>query len=434
MGKARDRRKREERKRGAKWRREEVRLELRRRVKALFRRFGLLGDFEAMPAYLRDQFYDCCHPDPVLVFDASFPSEEAFGGKYAGLRWEAESALEYAEIGLTGFALPVKDFVAVAVPIAAMLRRTLAALNAPAGDAPRMPAAVRAFMEKASGVLQYLTRKEVEAEMFNALHQAVVVPLVGSSRLDGSLLHATPSLQQTPRGRRLVMTVYAEKPEVRHVRLHSAHGDSSRPMHRVGTANAWNGIEWTWWSRDVLEGHWQEEVGIEAGARWPVYVQSHALRQLRERLNAYAYADWAEHWMHESLKSPKIVSRLSGGDLLVAYEVLGKRLGYLVVTAGEGFVGVRTFLFLTMAQTPEGRLLEQRLRLTRDEVTYWRLHELSRFTQTDLKDDPALRQLFSECGCGHLFELNENAYVLAPSAGRITPIAAELKQYVGVAA
>jgi hypothetical protein len=118
----------------------------------------------------------------------------------------------------------------------------------------------------------------------------------------------------------------------------------------------------------------------------------------------------------------------------VAYEVQGKRLGYLVVTAGEGFVGVRTFLFLTMAQTPEGRLLEKRLKLTRDEVAYWRLHELSRFTQTDLKDDPQLRRLFTECGCGHLFELAEDAHALAPTAGRITPVAAELKQYVGVAA
>ena len=77
-----------------------------------------------------------------------------------------------------------------------------------------------------------------------------------------------------------------------------------------------------------------------------------------------------------------------------------KRLGYLVVTAGDGWVGVRTFLFLTMAQTPEGKLLEKALKLTRDEVTYWRLHELSRFTQTDLKDDPQLRNCLVNAGAG----------------------------------
>ena len=164
-------------------------------------------------------------------------------------------------------------------------------------------------------------------------------------------------------------------------------------------------------------------------------MQSHALKQLRERLDVYAHADWAEHWMYMSLATPKIVARLSGDELLVAYEVQGKRLGYLVVTAGDGWVGVRTFLFLTMAQTPEGKLLEKRLKLTRDEVTYWRLHELSRFTHTDLKDDPDLRQLLSECGCGHLFELAEDQHALVPTAAQaITPFAAALKQYVGVAA
>jgi hypothetical protein len=147
----------------------------------------------------------------------------------------------------------------------------------------------------------------------------------------------------------------------------------------------------------------------------------------------YAHADWAEHWLHESLARPKIVSRLSRDQLLVAYEVTGKRLGYLVVTAGAGWVAVRTFLFLTMAQTPEGKLLEKALKLTRDEITYWKLHELSRFTQTDLKDDPELRRLLSECGCGHLFDLADDADALVPSAKK-TPLAAELKQYVGVAA
>ena len=88
MGHARDRRKRDERKRGAGRRREEAQLDVRRRVKGLLQRFKLLAEFEAMPAYVRDQFYDCCLPDPVLVFDPSFPSAEAFGGEYAEIREE----------------------------------------------------------------------------------------------------------------------------------------------------------------------------------------------------------------------------------------------------------------------------------------------------------------------------------------------------------
>jgi hypothetical protein len=95
---------------------------------------------------------------------------------------------------------------------------------------------------------------------------------------------------------------------------------------------------------------------------------------------------------------------------------------------------VRTFLFLTMAQTPEGRMLEKKLKLTRDEVAYLRLHELSRFLRTDLKDDEQMRALLGECGCGHLFEMAEDDDALYPTGGTVTPFAEELKQYVGLAA
>jgi len=437
MGQARDRRKRVERKRGAGRRRADVQLDVRRRVKGLLQRFGLLGAFEGMPAEIRQQFFDCCAPDPVLVFDPSFPTADAFGGAYAQIRAEVREGFDEATIVLTGFELPVRDFYAIAVPLASMVCSSLAKIDSPLPfkDGPRPPATVRAFLEKAAGVLRYLTREEVVNASFNALHKAVVVPLVGRSRLDGNLLHARLTNPQAFRGHRLTMTLYAEKPAMKYVRLHNGVSGGSRPMHRVGTPNVWNGIEWAAWSRAVLNGHWPEELGINAEAQWPVFVQAHALKQLRERLDVYAYADWAEHWMYVSLATPKIVARLSGDELLVAYEVQEKRLGYLVVTARDGWVGVRTFLFLTMAQTPEGKLLEKRLKLTRDEITYWRLHELSRFTQTDLKDDPELRQLLSECGCGHLFELAEDEDALAPTAAQaITPFAAELKQYVGVAA
>jgi hypothetical protein len=433
MGQARERRRREEKKRGGGGR-GDWKLDVRRRVKGLLSRFSLLGAFEAMPSDLRDQFFGFCSPDPVLVFDASFPSAEVFGGAYADIRAEVRAGFEAAEIELKGFKLPVRDFYAIAIPLEAMVRNSLAKIDSVLSAGPRAPATVRGFLEKSAGVLNYLVRQEVIDASFHALHKAVVVRLVARSRLDGNLLHARLTNPQAARGRRLTMTLYAEKPAMKYVRLHNGTSGGSRPMHRVGTPNVWNGIEWTSWSREVLKGHWQEELGIEGEAQWPVFVQSHALKQLRERLNAYAYADWAEHWMHESLKQPKIVSRLSHEQLLVAYEVLGKRLGYLVVTVGKGWVGVRTFLFLTMAQTPEGKMLERRLKMEREEVEHWGLHKLDRYLHTDLKDDAQLRALFSECGCGQLFELAEDAQALEPTAQKIIPFAAELKQYAQVAA
>jgi hypothetical protein len=51
----------------------EAQLDVRRRVKGLLQRLKLTGRIEALPAYVRDQFYNSCAPDPVLVFDPSFP-------------------------------------------------------------------------------------------------------------------------------------------------------------------------------------------------------------------------------------------------------------------------------------------------------------------------------------------------------------------------
>ena len=119
MGQARERRRRAEKKRGGRSRREEVQLDVRRRVKALLQRLKLLGEFEALPAYVRDQFYSCCAPDPILVFDPSFPSAEAYGGKYAEVREEAIAGFRYAAIVRNRFMLEVKEFIAIAVPISA---------------------------------------------------------------------------------------------------------------------------------------------------------------------------------------------------------------------------------------------------------------------------------------------------------------------------
>ena len=55
---------------------------------------------------------------PVLIFDPSFPSAEVFGGAYAEIREEVVAEFQYATIVLTGMVLPVKDFTAIAAPLA----------------------------------------------------------------------------------------------------------------------------------------------------------------------------------------------------------------------------------------------------------------------------------------------------------------------------
>ncbi len=409
-------------------------LEIRKRVKSLFSKMCVLHLYEKMPPNVRESICrGWCH-DPVLEFDPSFPSAEAFGGAYAAIRQTAIEGFERAKVKYETFELSLKDFWAIASPMALYLRRMTDRMASPLYTGPQMSAAVRTFLRVVTPLVEEVVRQDAQNAMQLALHDTLVAPLVSRSRTDSRLLHAKVTSTMTERGSQMVVTLHSEEPPMKYVRLEGRKSGGSRPMYRVGTSNTWNGIEWASWTRESLKGHWQDQVGIGEGEAWPVYVQSHALKQMRERLNAYAYAEWAEHWMYQSLMTPKIVSRLSADELLVAFEVQGDRLGYLVVTAKDGLVAVRTFLFLTMSNTPEGRMLEKRLKLTRDELTYLRMHELSRFTQTDLKDDPKLSALLRECGCGHLLELAEDEYMLHPGATQPKAFATELKQYVGMAA
>jgi hypothetical protein len=142
---------------------------------------------------------------------------------------------------------------------------------------------------------------------------------------------------------------------------------------------------------------------------YPVYVQSHALRQLHRRVNLKRMAPYLEAWLAESLAKPRIIDR-HGDDLLVEYRLREHRVGYLIVTQQKDLVTVRTFKFLTMTGTPEARMLERQLRLKRQDMNWLGLHELTAFTQTDLSRDPVLAALLEACGCGHLFSLAEADY------------------------
>ena len=57
------------------------------------------------------------------------------------------------------------------------------------------------------------------------------------------------------------------------------------------------------------------------------------------------------------------------------------------------------------------------------------LNDLAAFTKSDLRGDEELRRLLGECGCGHLLEIEAGDFAASPRA-----IAAELRQYVGMAA
>src|SRR5262249_45879776 len=156
------------------------------------------------------------------------------------------------------------------------------------------------------------------------------------------------------------------------------------------------------WSGKIL-GLSDDETG------YPVYIQSHAAEWWGKRLPqpVVFYECFSDSLMEPECRPGK------GDSFLVAYRFWSQRMGYFACERIQDLILIRTFLFLTMQGTPESDRLRRRLRLQRPDIEENQLDELETFLLSDLCRDPELVTLFTECGCGHLFDL---AHYVAHSA------------------
>ncbi len=140
-----------------------------------------------------------------------------------------------------------------------------------------------------------------------------------------------------------------------------------------------------------------KELGLAGEERqYPVYIQAHVLEQLNRRIPKPSNMSFLMSLQHNK------ITRRPDDCFLVEYRHGLHKLGYFVGVRLADRVLLKTFLFLTMQGTPESDLLYHQLRLTRRDIEYMELDNLSAFIDTDLRDDPAIVKLFKECGCGHL--------------------------------
>jgi len=381
----------------------------RRRFEAALRPLALDGLFAALPRYLKEGYWKEKLPDPALVFDDTVPN----GREHEPMRAAVEAGFRNAKIHIFDEEMSVREFIAVLMGLKNAVAQT--------ERLPKMPEPIAQFFDQAPPILDYC-HDTFMPEAAMALFMAANVPCTAHSRLDTRLLTTRLTSEPEPSGKIAVRVIIsAAEPQVRHVSLDG----SPRPMYRVANSCNPNGVKWLSWNGAQLGNG-------DADAKYPVYVQSHALRQLHQRVNLPAAAPYLQSWLAASLEQPKIVERQQGGDLLVEYRIRENRLGYLVVTPMADLVAVRTFKFLTMEHTPEARLLQKQLRLTRRDIDWLRLDELTAFTQTDLCDDLVLRSMLEACGCGHLFSISEEGETIY--APKPKPFAADLRRYLRMAA
>jgi hypothetical protein len=174
-----------------------------------------------------------------------------------------------------------------------------------------------------------------------------------------------------------------------------------RPAYQCGGFLRPGVIDWIEWRPADLDLQGPDIV-------YPVFVQSHAIKNMQERLGMPPeLIGSAMVMMFHSLLKPNVVVRQPDGAVLVECRGEAGRLGYFVVNfLGDKFL-VNTFLFLTMKGTPEADKLYERLHISRHTVEMMGLDDLPTLILSDLAHDKELAAVLGECGCGHLLKLNE---------------------------
>jgi hypothetical protein len=178
--------------------------------------------------------------------------------------------------------------------------------------------------------------------------------------------------------------------------------------YRLGRFQPKSGFEMDWLTKKPLDlgltGSFSETL--------PVYVQVHALRRAKERLDHPGAFDLFTALIFDSIRSiPSVtqsqIGKPSAGVIvfpnesasLIPFKVeTGLKIGYLLVTRTPSAIIVHTFILLTMGRSPEGRALTEKFQMRWRDFDYLELDRLSTFTKSDIADNPQLRPIFDSAG------------------------------------
>lgn len=232
--------------------------------------------------------------------------------------------------------------------------------------------------------------------LFHQFHQLLAdfdMALAEFTRIDTAIYWYQPEYLRVGPGKGLFRVTIRKAPPNR---ARIVVDGESRPAFQSGASFGVRGVAWIELPAKLL--------GADASGSCPLYVQSHAIRQLHERV-PISDAGLVHDAMWQSFAEPRIV-RNRRGQTLVEYRFFQHRLGYFLIEPVDGNVLARTFLFLTMEGTPEGDVLHERLRLKRRDIEQLDLDKLQTYVMTDLQQDAGLVEILDGCGCGHLLRMS----------------------------
>ena len=141
-----------------------------------------------------------------------------------------------------------------------------------------------------------------------------------------------------------------------------------------------------------------------------VYIQSHALQRLSERIDCYLKGS-VHYCLFMSLKDPKVF--YVNNNLLIEYRYFNMKTGYLRIEIIDDKVVIKTFLFVTNNGTPEGQMLEKITGLKKLDKKYLALDRLSTFMSSDIGNNEKVKEIFTSAGCQCLLDLYEKSHQIS---------------------
>ncbi len=179
--------------------------------------------------------------------------------------------------------------------------------------------------------------------------------------------------------------------------------NETRTVYRLGLTEYGKGLSWA-----TIDPAKLPVSSVNTKEPLPVYVQMHAVHRLKERLDCMDN-DLLLFFLNESVEDYHIVTSPSG-KLLLEYKFGGKILGYFVIDKVKNLLVIRTFLFITNNNTPEGVRLHRIAGLQLEDKKFLQIDRLSTFLQPDVRSNEFICSLFKEAGCGELLKLDKESF------------------------
>ncbi|WP_143774022.1 hypothetical protein [Niastella vici] len=196
--------------------------------------------------------------------------------------------------------------------------------------------------------------------------------------------------------------LFSEIYKIRLPKIKVLMGEHHRPAWRLG------------WYLPAPELHLElisiqsEEIYKLPGNVMDVYIQSHALNRLAERLDGIEIS--VLHFnIYDSLCLPKVYIN-KHGLLLFEYAIFKNKVGYFLGEVADGKIILKTFLFLTNNGTPEADKLQTMTGLQKEDINYLAIDKLSTFLLSDIDENENVKQLFINAGCESLFKIDKEFY------------------------